>query len=114
MVLSREEGIDWGVVTPTAAELAAREERDAKYQVQRKAATAAWPLFIAALTEVADPIARLVLDLHGSRDGYCKGCEASGFEAEQPAWPCETTKTVAVAVGIDVPADLWMAEQAKL
>lgn len=115
MMVSRDQGIDWGIVEPTEAEKAQRAERDAKYQADRKAATEAWPVFVAALTEVTDPIARLVLDLHGSRDGYCRGCEfGGGGDAESPAWPCTTTTAVAAAVGVHVPADLWFAEQAKL
>lgn len=112
--VTRDFAIDHGLLHPTEAERRDRERQHAKYAAQKAAATEAWPVFVAALAVVTDPVARVVLNIHGNRDGYCQGCEFNGYEAEPPAWPCATTTSVAAAVGIRVPEDLWMAEQAKL
>jgi len=114
--VSREMLIDWGLgdrdLTPD--ELREREERRAELDRRTQAATQAWLVFVTALDAVTDPIARIVLDLHKNGDGFCRGCDFDGYEAESPTWPCTTTTTVAEALGIEVPEDLWMAEQARL
>lgn len=112
--VSRQSLLDHGLVKPTAEEKRQAEEAHRKYETQRAAATAAWPVFVAALAAVTDPVGRAVLNVHWNEGGCCRGCEFDGYEAEPPAWPCATTTTVAAALGISVPPDLSMAEQARM
>ena len=97
----------------TEAEQREAAERLAEHRAKVAAATEAWPVFVAALNAVTDPVARVVLNIHWNNDGDCQGCEFSGFEADAPAWPCSTTTSVAAAVGIAVPPELHLAEQAR-
>lgn len=112
--VSRDFAIDHGLIQPTEAERRDRERWHAEYEARKQAATEAWPVFVAALAAVTNPVARVVLNIHWNEDGYCRGCEFGGYEAEPPTWPCSTTTSVAAAVGITVPPDLDMAEQARL
>lgn len=110
--VSRQMLLDQGLVEPTAEERRDHEASMVEYRRKVAVATAAWPQFIAALNAVSDPLARAVLDLHKADEhGHCGGCEFSGYEAEPPGWPCETTAVVAAAIGLTVPADLHLAEQ---
>lgn len=96
------------VITPE------EEVRLREHKRKAAAATAAWPSIVAALDAVTDPMARAVLDLHASDDGYCRGCEFGGYEAESPPWPCNTTTTVAAILGIPGAEDMWLAEQVRV
>jgi hypothetical protein len=112
--MSREMLVGYGLVEPTPEEQAKIDASRADVERRRAAATAAWPGFVAALNAVTEPVARAVLDLHANVDQMCAGCEFGGYEAERPSWPCATTDAIATALGIDVPPDLWMAEQARV
>jgi hypothetical protein len=111
--VTRQNLLDLQLVKPTSAEQ--REMDNARADLNRRtsAATEAWPGFVAALDAVTDPVGRAVLDLHANRDGDCGGCAFNGYEAEPDAWPCPTTTLVAEKLGIRVPPDLDMAEQAR-
>lgn len=111
--MTREMLVGYGLAEPTPEEQAKLDASRADVDRRRAAATEAWPGFVAALAAVTDPVARAVLDLHANVDRMCDGCEFGGYEAERPSWPCATIDAVATALGIDVPADLWMAEQAR-
>lgn len=108
--------VSWETLRPMGPYVITPEEEVRRREHRRKvaAATAAWPQTIAALAAVTDPVARVVLDLHASDDGYCRGCDLDGYEAEAPAWPCTTTTTVAKLLGIEGAEDLWLAEQARI
>lgn len=85
------------------------------YHLRKRAAAEALPGFLAALEAVSDPVARAVLNLHKAGDrGECVGCDADGYEWEQPAWPCRTTTTVAGTLGITVPEDLYLVLDERL
>jgi hypothetical protein len=111
--VSRDTAIDLGMVKPTAKEQAKRDAWAAEYERRKQAATEAWPRFVAALNGPADPVVHVVLDLHKADRGQCRGCEFDGYEAEPPSWPCATTTTISAALGIPVPPDLDIAEQAR-
>lgn len=75
-----------------AAERAERERRLAEYA--------------AATDDIADPLARVVLDLHrreGDTRPVCIGCDADGFETEYPEWPCRTVRLVGQRFGLEDP-----------
>lgn len=110
--ISRDEAIDHGLVEPTAEERAQRDAWRADYERRKQAATEAWPVFVAALEAVTDPVARAVLDLHKRDGGGCRGENGDGY-GEPEEWPCLTVLAVAKALGIPVPPDLDMAEQAR-
>jgi hypothetical protein len=112
--VSRDTLVAFGLVEPTPEEKARLDAYRADYERRKQAATEAWPQFVAALDAVTDPVARAVLDLHKSQDKACRGCDGDGYDWEYPGWPCRTTTTVAEALGITVPEDLHMAEQARL
>lgn len=112
--MSREMLVGYGLAEATPEEQARIDVSRADMDRRRAAATEAWPGFVAALDAVTDPVARAVLDLHKLDDGYCRGDEFGGYESEPPTWPCSTVDAVAEAVGIPVPADLWLAEQARI
>ena len=112
VTVSRHQMLDAGLVKPTAEEQREIDESRAEMERLKQAATVAWPVFVAALDAVTDPVARAVLDLHSAdQRGECTGCEFDGWEAERPVWPCKTITTVAAAVGIAVPPDLHLADQ---
>jgi len=111
--VSRETLVEHGLVEPTEEERRKQEEWRVEYERRKAAATEAWPVFVAALADVTDPVAQVVLNIHRNDNGECRGCEFGGYEAEAPAWPCSTTTSVAAAVGIVVPPDLDIAEQAR-
>lgn len=111
--VSRADLVWSGQVKPTEVEQREMDEWRASYDARKQAATEAWPVFVAALGAVTDPVARVVLNIHWNENGHCRGCEYGGYEAEPPAWPCGTTTSVAAAVGITVPPGLDMAEQAS-
>jgi hypothetical protein len=89
------------------------EQRMREHRAKVAVATKAWPVIVAALDAVSDPVARAVLDLHRNNDGWCAGCEGWDNCGESPSWPCGTTTTVAQALGIPGAADMWLAEQAR-
>jgi hypothetical protein len=102
--------LDYGLVQPTPAERAEREEWHVEWEHRKQTATAAAAVFLAALAAVTDAVARAVLDLHKPAErGHCHGCDADGYEWEYPEWPCRTTTTIAATLGIDVPPDLDLA-----
>lgn len=110
--VSREMLLDHGLVEPTTEELQDIKKSRAEMEQRRRAATAAWPTFVADLAAVTNPLARVVIGLHKADErGDCEGCEFGGYEAEPPGWPCRTTIVVAAAIGISVPKDLHLAEQ---
>lgn len=111
--ISRDEAIDRGMVKPTAEEKAKRDAWRVNYERRKQAATEAWPVFVAALAAVTDPVGRAVLDMHKADQQWCAGCEGWDNSGESPAWPCDTVETVAKALGIPIPPDLDMAEQAR-
>lgn len=112
--VSRDFAIDHGLIQPTTAERQERERWHADYEARKQAATEAWPVFVAALNAVTDPVGRAVLDQHkADEDGRCRGCDFDGYEAEPPNWPCPTTILIATTLGIPVSEDLHMAEQAR-
>lgn len=110
--ISRDEAIDRGMVEPTPEERAQRDEWRVSYERRKQAATEAWPGLVAALDAVTDPVARAVLDLHKNAGGGCAGENGDGY-GEPEEWPCSTVLTVAEVLGIPVPSDLDMAEQAR-
>lgn len=112
VMVSRETLVAFGLAEATPEEQAELDRWRAESDRRRAAATEAWPGFVAALAAITDPVARDVLDLHARDDGECDGCDFSGYEGDRPAWPCRTIETVARTLGIRVPEDLHMAEQA--
>jgi hypothetical protein len=108
--ISRDYAIDYGLVEPTDEERRVREQAHEEFLQRKAVATAAYPLFVAELDAVTDPVARAVLDLHKIAErGECHGCDADGYEWEYPWWPCRTTQAVAAVLGITVPPDLDLA-----
>ncbi len=77
--------------------LAEREVRQAAAQVRIESA-------IEDLAALTDPVARMILDLHTGRSGYCEADHGSdGIE-----WPCENVGLIASHYGIDMTdADLY-------
>lgn len=110
--VSRDTAIDLGMVKPTAEEQAKRDGWAAEYERRKQAATEAWPGFVAALDAATDPVARAVLDLHKREGSGCGGENGDGY-GEPEDWPCLTVLAVAEALGIPVPPDLDIAEQAR-
>jgi hypothetical protein len=112
VLVSRQSLLDHGLVEPTDEERRERDAWHAAYEQRKQAATAAWPGFVAALDAVTDPVARAVLDLHRQERGWCTG-ENGDTYGEPEEWPCLTVLAVAATLGIDVPPDLDIAEQAR-
>lgn len=64
------------------------------------------------LLGATDGLVRQIVELHGPKphergDGavawwQCTGCDYSGYEAEPPHWPCETTGLIAAHVAVDL------------
>lgn len=110
--VSREFALDHGLMEPTPEEAAERAERAARWQAEHDAEQAAAALVVLALDAITDPTSRAVLDLHQrdvylDRDYRCDGCEAGGYEAESPAYPCATTKLIASLHGLAFPDGLY-------
>lgn len=114
VTLSRQQALDYGMVEPTPEERREQDASLAEYTRRKRAATAAWPVFVAQVAAITDPMARLVLDLHGLGEyGKCRGCEFDGYDAEPPYWPCTTTTAIAAVAGVTVPPDLHMADRCR-
>lgn len=111
--VTRDVLIDHGLLKPTAEEQARLDAWRVDYERRKQAATEAWPGFVEALAAITDPVGRAVLDMHRSDSGWCAGCDGSDGYGEGAVWPCGTTEVVAKALGIPVPEDLDMAEQAR-
>jgi hypothetical protein len=99
--MSRDMLLAAGVVEPTEAERAEMERQAAESKqraAEREERLAEARRKLAAIT---DPLTRAILDLH-AEDGRheCEGCDFSGYEAEQPDWPCSTVEIVAAHYGI--------------
>ena len=114
--ISPEVAMEYGIVPPDEAYLAQREANAARYRAHKEEAASKLRVALPLLDAIADPVARLVLDLHqrenlGGR-WICGGCDSEGFESEQPAWPCTTTEVVANLFGIDVPDGLYIQRPA--
>ena len=114
MLISRDTAVAFGLVEPTPGEQARIDVARVDYERQKQAATEALPVFVAQLAAVADPVARVVLDLHKDEGGGCDGCELGSYAEDRPAWPCITTTSVADTLGITVPPDLWMVDGMRL
>jgi len=112
--MSRETLVEGGYLEPTPEERERMEAWAVEYAQRKQAATEALPVFIAQLAAVADPVARVVLDLHKDEGGMCDGCEPGSYAEDRPAWPCITTTSVAATLGITVPPDLWMVDGMRL
>lgn len=99
--------VHWGYPAMTREE---SEEWDKKVAAAQPSAQAA----IDQLAAITDPVARLVLDLHGpvGRTRQCDGCDST---EDYASWPCTTTETIAKHYGIDmsqVHLYVWPKEQA--
>ena len=83
-----------------AAAEARREARKAYEQELQDQLFAPAPIY-------ANGIAiRKIVDLHspsGSTYPYCQGCDFSGYEAEEPSWPCRTIRLLGEILGIKDP-----------
>jgi len=53
-----------------------------------------------ALLALVDEPSRQVLEHHQYVDGDCDGCDVSGYEPDQPGWPCSTYQLVAEHYGV--------------
>jgi len=69
------------------------------------------------LAAATDPLVRELVELHGpvpqwvQPDGtvtswVCRGCEFSGYEADPPNWPCETSAVIAQRLGVSANGDM--------
>lgn len=81
----------------TDAERQARRDAAATYRERRAAAVEAAHRAHAELVDEVGPGAvREVLALHGpTADLKCEGCDMSGYDCEEPFWPCSTYELVA-------------------
>lgn len=93
---------------PTLAE---HEAQVAAQLEARRALAAAWDLYDAATTRLADldglagAVARLHMPLDpGDPNPRCGGCDGDGYDREAPYWPCRTVGAVADA--LDPPQPL--------
>lgn len=53
-----------------------------------------------ALDALSDPVARLVLDLHGEAYSQCTGCDPGAYAGDGAEWPCATVLAIAEHYGI--------------
>jgi hypothetical protein len=82
------------------------EERDRheRAKAEREAYEAARADFATTLHEQSAQWGRVILNLHAMDEhGRCAGCDVSGYEAEQPEWPCRTVHLLAELRGITAP-----------
>lgn len=106
MNVSREMALDYGMVQPTPEEKA---EREAAAERFRQSQVAKRSEFREAITELwlVGGVTAAVLDLHKPdlEADYpdCPGCDVSGYEGEQPDWPCRTVRLLAEVNGITLP-----------
>ena len=71
-----------------------------------------------ALWAVTDGLVREIVELHGPKpDVYthmvkwrCEGCEAYGYDAEYPDWPCETSGLIAQHLGVSLRAEAYVVD----
>jgi hypothetical protein len=108
--LSREQALDQGIIEPTDEERARHEAARVESRARHRAAQMQYRITIPKLDAITDQPARAVLDLHQrtvepyDRWGYCcKGCDMEGYEVEEPAYPCRTTRLIAKYYGIELP-----------
>lgn len=109
MAISREQAIDYGMVQATPEEIAARNERLARFHEEARALRAAWQPILRALYEDTRGLAKVVLDLHAPEfpehtRATCKGCPPDN-EYGQPDWPCDTVRAVAEWCRVDLPGE---------
>lgn len=102
--VSRELGIEMGVIEPTAAERAELEREAVSANLAAAEHTARMRSFRRRLAAVTEQPARAVLDLHAEDDrSCCEGCDVDGYESWQPDWPCRTIEGIAKHYGIETP-----------
>lgn len=96
----------------TPEEVRRRDEAAARYRSAVAAARGFYDAAIPALLGLAlygDQVTRAMLDLHAPKTNYsgfvCEGCEWEGVDAEEPQWPCATTRKIAELHGVTVPAN---------
>lgn len=80
----------------------------ARVDAEIAARNAAWEAWQGALDEATvNPIVQKILDLHAEVDTswrpHCEGCDADGYDADYPEWPCRTTLAITEALGIPTP-----------
>ncbi len=99
-----------GRVTPTPEEQAEMDEARRLNIIRHNRhvfmCEAAW----AFLSMIKNPIVRAVLDLHAMVDAAheyaeptCAHCVYDSEMGYQEDWPCETTRVIAIAYGIEMP-----------
>lgn len=97
MRISRELALDYGLVEPTAEELAERDEADRKWQARRQAAQLRKGEILAALDALrtkGDTISAVIAHHAPDEDRrYCQGCDM-GCSCEAADWPCSTVALI--------------------
>jgi hypothetical protein len=69
--------------------------------------------YVRLLATPADALVHEIASLHGPTpvgvrtDGtvyrwVCEGCDAEGYDSEEPEWPCQTTRLIAQRQGVEV------------
>lgn len=107
----REILIAEGLVQPTPEEHVELEREAAISRLREAERKEVMRVARERLAAITDPVARVVLDLHGERfhgrDHHswstCDGDDVDGYEGEAPEWPCRTVETIARHYGIELP-----------
>lgn len=105
--VSREQLLDMGQIEPTPEELAERNESSRVFHEKQKAKRSEF-LNALDLLAMSGGLVKALLDLHmpdldEDFSVECPGCDVSGYEGEQPEWPCRTVRVLANASGVALP-----------
>ena len=106
--ISREMAIDYGMVEPTPAESAERDEQLRRFREKQAAERKKWTGETIPALRMTDQLTRRILDLHAPdlEAGWtpqCPGCDFGGYDGEPPEWPCRTIVALAEHHGIALP-----------